>query len=116
MLEALLKKRVEELKAQKEQMEVKWHLEYQEDYSLVCDKIDELEDLLSQYEASKNAVEMDSCDICGSKVEAGFSLCNKCSDECKEWDEDLDAYYMNDGRVYIFNSSTGVYEYRGYVK
>jgi hypothetical protein len=118
MLEALLKKRLEELKALKEQMDsaIFRDPESQDIYSTICDKIEEFEDILSQYEASKNAVIMDSCDICEAKIEAGYSLCNKCADECEGWDEEKDAYYMKDGRVYKFNSGSGVYQYRGYVK
>lgn len=39
------------------------------------------------------------CEICGDHIEYGFSLCNKCEDQVKHWNEETGNYHMKDGRI-----------------
>lgn len=39
------------------------------------------------------------CEICGTLVEYGFSLCGKCDSNVAFWDDETGFYIMKDGQI-----------------
>jgi hypothetical protein len=46
-----------------------------------------------------DTVTMEPCEMCGTYIDASFSLCNDCDKTVKYWDEETGIYHLNNGEM-----------------